>query len=308
MIVQNINNVTQVVFTREPSADYRNIARELNYTKNDGNLYKYVKVEYSQMYYVKGGNGSLPCVKFTAKGVETYIIQDSFDYLISNENPRNTINALKTFGDDYIVRISGVEFKGGMVEVNDTIRDVNGKTISFDGDVNATDFPLIHRMIHRLSTDNGRMLAPITQRFLNTIHLFKGNKHMLTGYAKLDTYLRMLQIPSKGLFNKVDSEIDADYVLKLDNISSQARVNVIGVRDGNPVLELNMRGELQDATSITGTPDPYVLLTTKPIRLKNQKMPYTVISYKGTPVFVSPLIFNSSKILRDMKGGINLLK
>lgn len=308
MIVQNINSNTQVVFTREPSADYRNIARELKYTKSDGNFYKYVKVEYSQVYYVKGGSGSVPCVKFTAKGVETYIVQDSVDFSLSTDGPRNVINALKTFGGNYIIQIDGIEFKGGMQEIKNTMRDVNGKIISFGGDVGISDSTIIHKMIHRLSTDNGRMLAPIMQRFLNTIHLFKGNKSLLTGYAKLDTYLRMLQMPTKGLFNKIESDIDADYVLKMDARSSQARINVIGIRDGVPVIELKMRGKLQDAAILAETPNPYILMTTKPIRLKNQKMPYIVVSHRGTPVFISPLIFNSDKILRGMKGGINLLK
>ena len=230
MIIQNIDNTTQVVFTREPSADYRNIARELNYTKKDGNLYKYVKVEYSHVYYVKGGSGSVPCVKFTAKGIDTYIIADSYDFTISSDNPRNVVNALKTFGEDYILQIDGIEFKGGMKEIKDTMRDDNGKVISF-GDMDVSESPLVHKMIHRLSTDNGRMLAPILQRYLNTIHLFKGNKSLLTGYAKLESYLRMLQISTKGLFNKIDSEIDADYILKMDDRNSQARINVVGVRD-----------------------------------------------------------------------------
>jgi hypothetical protein len=307
MIVQNIDSTTQVVFTREPSADYRNIARDLNYTKKDGNLYKYVQVEYSQVYYVKGGNGSVPCVKFSAKGINTYIISDSHDFTMSSENPHNVVNALKTFGENYILQIDGVEFKGAIKEIKNTMRDDNGKVISF-GDMGVSELPLVHKMIHRLSTDNGRMLAPILQRYLNTIHLFKGNKSLLTGYAKLESYLRMLQIPTKGLFNKIDSEIDADYVIKMDDRHSQARVNVIGVRNGISVLELKMHGFLQDTSTLTSTPNPYILMTTKPIKLKNQKMPYTVVSHRGIPVFISPLIFNSDKILREMKGGINLLK
>lgn len=307
MIVQQINNNTQVVFVREPSADYRNVARELKYTKTDGNIYKYVQIEYSQVYYVKGGSGSVPCVKFTAKGVNTYIIADSYEFSLAAEHPHNVVNALKRFGDDYILQINNVEFKGGMQEIKDNMRDVDGKTIAF-GDINVHDSSLIHKMIHRLSTDNGRMLGPILQRYLNTIHLFKGNKHLLTGYAKLENYLRMLQISTKGLFNKIESEIDADYIIKMDDRNSQASIIVRGVRDGIPVLELKIRGSLQDANVASTIPNPYILMTTKPIKLKNQKMPYTVVSHRGTPVFISPLIFNSDKILREMKGGINLLK
>lgn len=309
MITQNINVNTQIIFVNDPQSEYKVIARELKYTKKDGELYKYVKVDFASMYHPYGASNSLQCIKLTAKNIDTYIVKKSFDFHMSHSHIRNVVNALSHFGGDYVPIIDGVEFDGSIDEVSsDKLQDESGKSISFGEQQETDNTKIIHKMIHRLSTDNGHMLAPIIKRFLNTVHLFKGNKNLLTGYAKLDSYLRMIKQPTTGLIQKNNDDENSNFLISLDDESSQGRVEVVGIRDGKPVVELKFRGTLVKNDSLHQTPDPYVLLTTKPIILGRQRIPYKVVSYRGTPIFISPLIFNSSKVLRDMKGGINLLK
>lgn len=309
MIVQNIDSTTQVVFTDNPQSDYLMIASELGYTKKDGNLYKYVTTEFSQMFHPRGAQSSIPSVKLTAKGAETYIVKNSFDFVFNNEHIRNLVNAFGYFGNNYIPIMDSIEFRGPFSELGmDQIRDNSGKIISFAAQSSSDNSSIIHKVIHRLATDNGHMLAPIIKRYLNTIHLFKGNKNLLTGYAKLDNYLRMIKQPTKGLIPEIDNESDVDFSVSFNNGSTQARVEVVGVRDGVPVVELKFNGSLQSQGKVAQRPEPYVLLTTKPINFGRETLPYNVVSYRGTPIFITPLIFNSNKILKELKGGINLLK
>lgn len=309
MIVQNIDSNTQIVFTDNIQSGYLSIANELGYTKKDGSLYKYVAVEFSQMYHPRGAQSSMPCIKLIAKGVETYIVSNSFDFILNADHIRNAITGFEHFGGNYIPVIDSIEFNGPFNELTGKrLQDKSGKTISFAEETVPDNSSVIHKVMHRLATDNGHMLAPIIKRYLNTIHLFKGNKNLLTGYAKLDNYLRMIKQPSIGVIQDVDDGIDADYVIAFQGGYSQARVVVVGVRDGVPVIELKFSGSLQSHSKKAQRPEPYVLLTTKPINLGREKMPYNVVSYRGTAIFVTPLIFNSSKILSELKGGINLLK
>jgi len=309
MIVQNIDSNTQVIFTDNAQSDYLSIATELGYTKKDGGLYKYVTAEFSQMYHPRGAQSSIPCVRLIAKGVETYIVKNSFDFVLNVDHIRNAIHGFEHFGSNYIPVVDSIEFKGPFNELSgNRIQDNIGKIISFAEQQVSDNSSMIHKVMHRLATDNGHMLAPIIKRYLNTIHLFKGNKNLLTGYAKLENYLRMIKQPTTGLIQDVDDGIDADYVVNFNNGSTQARVIVTGVRDGVPVIELKFNGSLNTHGKKVQKPEPYVLLTTKPINLGRERLPYNVVSYRGTPIFITPLIFNSTKILSELKGGINLLK
>lgn len=309
MIVQNINSNAQIIFTENPHSDYRSIARELKYTKKDGDLYKYVNLEMSSSYYPRGSSTSMPAIKLTAKGMDTYIVKDSYDFVVVDSTCRNIVHAVKHFGEDSIIKLDSNEFNGPLQELGpDKFRDSDGKSIVIGDQAQPQGNEVLHKFIHRMTTDNGRMLQPLMQRFLATIFIIKGNKHMFTGYARLENYLRILKLPTKGLIQDNGEEVDGDYRLSLENTSTQARVKVVGVRDGVPVIELMVQGNLQSVSGTKAKPDPYLLITTKPIVLKNQRMPYTVVSYRGNSLFITPLIFNSLAVLSSMRGGINLLK
>lgn len=304
MIIQNIDSNTQVVFTGNPEADYRQIALVLNYTKKDGELYKYVTKD-NTTYYPKGSLYPLNAVKLVAKNVTTFIVPDEYDFQMRKGSFDELSKSLTRFGERSIVQFGDIELDGPFVFRDGILITHSGKTISETESTGTVPHKMISEFIHRMGTDNGKMLYPIIKRFLNTVFLFKGNKNLLTGYANLKHYLNMMQQPQPN-FKQLNVTSNGDYSINYDS-NSLSRIKVVDVKDGIPVIKLYSGNTLVPNGNMT-SPDPYILITTKPIQMQNQKFPYTVVRFKGTPLFISPLIFNSRQVLDQLPGGINLLK
>jgi len=66
--------------------------------------------------------------------------------------------------------------------------------------------------------------------------------------------------------------------------------------------------EIKKSINIKGNIDPFIFITTKPMILRRERIPYQIVSYRGTTLFISMLLFLDTKILNEIKGGINLLK
>lgn len=305
MIVQNINSHTQVIYTLNPEADYKKIAESLNYTRKDGMLYKNV-IKDSSTYYPNGSDRSLTAVKLISKEVTTYIVESEYTFQLTDSTFPDLINVFKRFGDTCIIKFNGIELSGPFSYRDGVIISNSGKTITSNTSTNNVTHTLISQFIHHMGTDNGNMLHPIIQRFVTTMFLFKGNKHLLTGYANLKQYLHIMKQPMPK-FNSITQSEQSDYVINYD-VTSLSKAKVIDVKDGTPVIEIVTNNKLTQFDSSTSIPEPYILITTKPIQMQNQTFPYTVVRYKGTSLFISPLIFNSRKILEQLPGGINLLK
>jgi hypothetical protein len=304
MIIQNIDSSNQVIFTTNPEADYRHIALALNYTKKDGELYKYVTKDITT-YYPKGSIYPLNAVKLVAKNVTTYIVPDEYDFHMRKNSLDELSKSLSRFGEKSIVQFGDIELNGPFTVRDGMLITNSGKTISESESTATVSHKMISEFIHRMGTDNGKMLYPIIKRFLNTVFLFKGNKNLLTGYANLKHYLNMMRQPQPN-FRQLNITSSGDYSINYDS-NSLSRIKVVDVKDGIPIIKLHSANNLVVNGSITN-PDPYILITTKPIQMQNQKFPYTVVRFKGTPLFISPLIFNSRAVLDQLPGGINLLK
>jgi hypothetical protein len=309
MIVQNINSETQVIYTTNRVTDLPQVGEALKYNKKNGGFYKYVTVEHSTYFTPPKSTTSLPAIKLIAKGITTYVVDDTVEFNIDKSNVGNIIQLLSKFGEDYIIRYNNIDLNGPFRKNGSDSLINNESTIISIGSYGVNDNTnQIHNFIHRMRTDNGRMLDPVLRRFANTVFLFKGNKKLLTGYVNLSMYLNVIKYPSRGLFNMNLPDTKADYVINLTSNSSRVRLKVVDVINGKLVLNISLDGSIEAASQYKQQISPYVLITTAPVNLLNQKFPNFVVQYRKLPIFITPIIFNSSEILKQLRGGINLLK
>ena len=97
---------------------------------------------------------------------------------------------------------------------------------------------------------------------------------------------------------------DSEYNIMLN--SNIVKIEITNITNGRIEYNVDFNGSL--TTNInTGKYDPYILFTSSPITLQNQKLPFQVVSMNGIKIFVSPLLFSNRDVLTKLKGGINLL-
>src|SRR5574343_47527 len=270
MIVKNLDDSNQLIFTNNITADINSICSTLGYVKKNGDLYKGVDIISGNTYYPSNSDVSLQSTKISYKKV-TSIVLDKKIELVTNVSNINKNDGTK-------------------ISIN--------KSASSNSDITR-----MHNFIHKMSMDNGRMLYPVLKRFSNTIHLFKGNKSLLTGYIKLDDYLYIMKMPQSGIKNIVNTS-DCAYNITLN--SDICEIEVTDVVSGNIKYSFNFNGSLSPVSN-NGKFNPYVLFTTTPITMQNQKMPFQTVTVNGLHVFITPLLFSNSDTLTKLKGGINLL-
>src|SRR5574343_551741 len=203
MIVKNLDDSNQLIFTNNITADINSICSTLGYVKKNGDLYKGVNIISGNTYYPSNSDVSLQSTKISYKKVTSIVLDKKIELVTNVSNINKVIQALGRFGNDYVVNIKGTEFKGGLVlDVNGNINTNDGTKISINKSASSnSDITRMHNFIHKMSMDNGRMLYPVLKRFSNTIHLFKGNKSLLTGYIKLDDYLYIMKMPQSDIKN-----------------------------------------------------------------------------------------------------------
>jgi len=305
MIVKNIDNNTQLVFTDNIIRDINSICVGLGYTKKDGELYKSVEITRDFNYYPPNSNGSVLSTKITYKKVNTIILNKKTELVVTDTNINKLVSTLNRYGSDYNVVIKGNSLKGGLsLDANNNIVSNDGTKISVNKSSNTgNEEKKMHNFIHNMSMDNGRMLYPVLKRFSNTVHLFKGNKSVLTGYVKLDDYLYIMKMPPAGIKSLTNAS-NCNYNINFN--SHICEVEITDVVDGKIKYILNFSGNM---TSVNNSEkfNPYILFTTSPISMQNQRMPFQTVNVNGLHVFITPLLFNNKETLAKLKGGINLL-
>ena len=310
MIIQKISDSEQIAFTSDRQFDFNRIIKELGYSKGTGEPYKYVQVDYSHLYFISGSYESVISTRIKAKGNTTYIINDSntFSHAVGG-NVDTFLSRLKAFGDKYFLKIGDVVLEGGFRKDGSTsIKNNRGDVISLGAARTDKEIKGIHNFIHRMKMDNGRMLIPMIIKFLNIALMFQNNKrYLLTGYANLLNYLTFIKNPSREILKNMNKSYDSGYVMDFNTNYSDIDLTISDTKDGKIVVDMDFDGDFRPAEESIAQIDPYILMTLKPIKLLNQRMPYFMVSYKNTSVFVTPLFFNSAKILKSLKGGINLL-
>ena len=292
MITKKINNET-IYFIADPMNGYSSILQSNGLLKKDGSPYKTVTLDLSTSYSF--GRYRFPAIKFTNKTDVSYIIPDSFTVRNSNDVDDMT-TIMGAYGTDSVMSVSNRYVKCDFRANGNTIRNSEMIQISFSGDEQISK--KAEQLLSRLGVDNGGLVAPLIDKFVNITRIVRMNTDRLTGYANLAQYLMMMKQPTNDLYS--DGKNAVKYILNIESTD-------IGIRlvsyDDQPILE-----PIGFSINVNNTtPTPYILITTKPITL-GKRVPSQIVRYGGRAFFITPLVFNSDKILKGLSGGIDLLK
>jgi len=305
MLISNISNTLKLVFTGNRNNDFNAVMYKLKLAGPTGDVKKGVNVNHSSSYNSQGTSKSEVATKVDNGGKTIYILNDKISFYYHGID--DFLSRLRYFGDKVLLKIKGNTFTGSFSSYkNNSIEDSDGKIITFKSSVSTEDDNTqIHKFIHRMKTDNGRMIDPLIKRYSNTLRMVKGKRQLLTGYANLYDYLTYAQNPSSDILNSFSESFDSEGVtFNINNKGVELKAS--GESDGKMVVNLLMKGDFEKPEGEKQT--PYVILNTKPIKLLNQQMPYFVSRQKYFPVFITTLFFKNDETLKNLKGGINLLK
>ena len=278
-----VNDREQIVFVDDLDG-INKILSEYGLLKSDGSLYNDIVVDRQVFTYGDVLNGVI-ANKISYRGI---II-----WMVLSVNKINT-----SIGDLYqfinkcgnpIVKIDGVIYSGNLSYNSEQLK-IGNSTLSSKKSLSNDSF--IHTAMAKISHDNGRMLDPISNKFTSIVKLAKSHAKMFTGYADLITLFDILKQP----MNKLD---DSVINVKFDK-SVTVTYNVV---DNKLICEVNGIS-VSDESAIR----PYIIYTLKPIKLQNQNFPFQVIKKHGLNLFLTPVILNNEDLLKDLRGGINLLK
>ena len=308
MIIHKIDDTTELVYTDNRTIDFNFVISAINYSDGGGSINSNVDVSHAHSYSPEGYTKSVVTTKLEKGDKTTYILDNtiSFNY----RDVSSLLGEFKYFGKKAVLNFKGNQFGGNLSRHKDSsIRNNDGKVITFkQSSISPDSVKGIHNFIHRMKMDNGQMLIPIIKRYLNTVMLLKGAKHLLTGYANLEDYLNFIKSPSRDILNSFTETIsDADFVIEINPSSPEVRMKAVGVKDDHLIVDLIVDGKI-DSVDDTESLKPYVILNTKPIKLLNQTLPYFISRQKNIPIFITPLMLKSTEMLTNLKGGINLLK
>ena len=298
MITKSISTGVQVIFTKNKDGDVLSIANSLGYVNVDGSLVTGTQII---PHTTCNENGmSLPCSIIQTAKLKTYIC--NLDYGFTFSNTSSFVDELNKYGNDYLVNIDNISTTKVRVNSNNVITDTNRK-ISFNAPQSQESDPVLGSFIAKMTTDNGRMLQPLTNKFTSIAYSIGKANAMLTGYANLRDYLMLIKQPTLGMANLKNKSLNGDYNINLD--SNKITLKVIDVIDGVIQLSCIFLGTMDNLA--TQSFSPYILLTLKPITLGTQQLPYEIVRFKNYTVFISPLYFGNAKTLTNLKGGVNLL-
>ena len=299
MIKYTDSHLNTVMFVIDIDSEFKSFLTRNRLSKPDGTPYKGITISKGSTYQFTGSNTHLPAHLVTKKdGSKHYFVSKNIKFDDwKDKTSSNLVTFFNTYGYDSVLNLDNLSLNGmwnrsgDNLEIDSTIFELTSSS-----DL-STDY--IHNFIHKMKTDNGRMISPLTEKFLVVVRLVRRNASRFTGYANIETYLKRMNIPSTLFQGK--------------NVSDNKRLEFIDT----PVLTVEAAGINSISINVSGIsiadtsnnkPNAYILLTLKPITLGGAKLPFFTIRYSDLMLFVSPLIMTNDNYLRNLEGGINLLK
>lgn len=309
MIINNKSDNEYIVYVDNPRTQYINVLSELKLLRGDHQPYKYVDIDLYGRYQI--GNGkSIDAVIIKAKHRKIIVIKNSIDFTYNGTNVHDLALFMNTYGttNTIITFNSNTSISGGFHANGNIMSNSKRETIEIGKYSNESDIQWVKKAIHYLSNNQGQMLMPVIKKFHDITYLVRSHHKELVGYANLVNYMNAMRLPSNGgSSNGNMSDIQSDYVININRTPTQFILKIEKYSDGILYLKCIVDGSFE-SSSTYNKPNPYILFTTQPLKMGTSVLPYQIIKYKGRVFFISPLVFNSDKYLRGLRGGINLLK
>lgn len=306
MIIQK-DNTNFYVWVNNKEAQLNNVLSEFKLLDSNTQPSKHIQIHRNGQYMPKGATTPLASITVLAKDKAIFIMNDMHRFSLLRNDARALASALNRFGVS-TVDINGKSIKGPFSAIDSRHLKTGSKNIALGQFINNSIESKVDQFIHRMKTDNGKMLLPLTRKFTDMLHLLGKNRNRLSGYVDLNLYLRMLNQPTLNTESVIKDLNTADYLLNIPQEQTHAVISVAGVDASGVKLVLKSPSVLYDGVESLPQKNPYLMFTPKPLSLKDEQFPFFVLSYKGHRVFVTAMIMDNSSPFESLSGGVNLLK
>lgn len=288
-----------IVYVPNHVTDYMLVADEFGMIE-DGHIASYV--EMSNEAYVNPFGISIPAVRLNGRTVDLYVVDDTV--AAKSTRAQDVQVALNTFLPDSKINISGYDFvsKFSWYEsYSHSITDSAKRVFSLRT-YGRKDLRGIYNMMVSLGDNNGKLYEPVIARFVYTSYQMPRHRQ-LVGYFDLGEYMAIIK---DSRYEELFMTLGRSNALAFVELKeTPPSVKIVGVINNCAQLRF---------TNIEGTYDakklkefkPYVVLTRRPLTIKNMKFPWTRVKFDKVEVFMTP-IMSLSDAWESLEGGINLL-
>ena len=310
MIVQQISDTVQYIYTKSASDDYINVAKSLGLGEGAG-LKSYVTTSHTEFKNIYGS--IVKAVLIHGYGnTEYYVIDDSvkIDIKSSDESDYDTFKAILdglNFFPKARINIAGgtyiCPFSFANGSSKNTISDFSGKHIMLTCK-RMRDVKAINTMLSRLNYDNGKYYEPMLRRYFSITEEMNDKRIMPIGYFNLQEYLRVIKSKADIAFGPLAKAKSKPTIL-LESDGTAGYVTVASSSNGFVNLSLSENIKAIDLNK-SNTYDPFVIVSRKPFKIAGTNFPWQFVKYGTVPLCMSPIIC-PEKSLKILKYSINLL-
>lgn len=297
MIVQGVGDGKNIVYVANRLEEFSKVAEAFGMAEN-GRLAPYVEV--SSENYVNSCGVGMPAVRLKGRTVDLYVVNDTVE--TDPDDGESIARALNYFPKESRLVMSGhtfvSKFRGDYLSVYDCM----GRSFSVRKD-QKNDLRGIYGLMTSLGDNNGKLYEPVIARYVYTSYNMPRHRQ-LVGYFDLGEYLKVIRDSRRSLFYNVRS-MEKTLVYVECKPSVRPSVRVTSVVGDCAVLEIVGIEGTYDAKKLNEF-KPYVIVTRRPLKIKEMKFPWTKVSFDKVDVFLTP-IMTLSDAWETLEGGLDLL-
>lgn len=301
-MIEIIKDGVIYIFCQDKNTHIQPILEKYSILKKDRTPYKSAVIDNNHMFYLDGTQYTCNSIKY--KNTHILIFNDVYDFEI------DSIGKLGMIIKDFTpicdkISFGGFDFGGRFDKVEDNlIKDDSGVFIGVNSPKQNSDE--LSSFIFRMKKDNAQIISPLVKRFAKSAFVIR-DKRSIMGYAHLPTYFRIL----KHGFNEkfmYETDIDPRVDYLIDASSSYKGKLIMGEGGVLTIHFSNGTKPYRKPINSKKSADPYLLISTQPININGNKLPFFTSIFEHKPIFISILLFSDNSILKNMKGGLDLLK
>lgn len=302
MIVQSTDGDIRIVYVPDVSKDWMKAAASSGLVGSDGRLYEYAVVSPGTVSNAYG-----ICVKamrLGGKTMATFVVNDTVSPSVMTSDAITAALNTFGFGSGCVLSICGHNFTGPFKVSSPTcITDCKYRKIGFSHRV-VTDIRQIEQYLAHIGDDGGKILEPLTARFVQVGTEFRHPGRALVGYANLEDYLYIIESPLGHKFFK-SNRGSYDVFVRIER-DSRISVSAKSASGGQVTVEMSGYADAFDP-SVNQEFEPTLIFSFYPLKIKDMRFPWTKVKFGKTYVFITSLLINDPALLPSLSGGINLI-
>jgi len=295
MLVQLVGD-RQLVYVGNYATDYMSVANEFGMVEN-GRISSHVEILNEP--YVNRNGVSMPSVRLRGRTVDLHVVNDSVR--LDTCSPEDFARALNYFPPDSRVEMNGHIFVSKFRSSNKSVYDSVNRSFSLK-EYGKKDLKGIYGLMTSLGDNNGKLYEPVIARYVYTSYNMPRHRQ-LVGYFDLGEYLAIVRDPRKGFFPK--SRQDLKTLVYVECKPEPPTVKIKNVVDNCAVLDILGLEGTYDAQKLNDF-KPYIIVTRRPLKIKDMKFRWTKVTFDKVDVFLTP-IMSLSDAWETLEGGLDLL-